>query len=286
MKNYNCTFLINSCDANDDIWKPFFMCLEKNWSDMSWPVVLNTESKSYKYKDYDIKTFSLFSNRKDKWSQRLRETLEKIDTEYIFFILDDFFITEPVDSGFIKKCFNWMDDNQNISVFSFHPVVDDKNIVSKEYKGFEKRPYFGEYKLNCQAAVWRRKRLIAFLKDDESPWDFEIYGSIRVGGFEDDFYVLDRDLKDPIEYNMVKGGTGLVRGKWSAKVVVPLFKELGLDVDFSKRGFINEDYFDKDERTFFEKIYHKIKRTVKKINSVLWNLKARHNGVNKIGIEK
>ena len=256
----NCTLLVSSCDAHDDLWQPFFMCLQKYWPEMKWPVVINTESKTYKYKPYDIKTFQLYKNRKDQWSGRLKDTLKSIKTKYVFFMLDDFFIAEPVDTKFINQCFKWMEQDSNIAVFSFHPVIDENNKTSRKYKGFEKRPGQGNYLLNCQAAIWRRDRLIKFLKEYESPWDFEIYGSIRASGFHDDFYTLLPDLPHPIEYNMRKGGTGLVRGMWSKDVVVPLFKELGLKVDFSKRGFAPEDFFDTDTRSRTTKIRHSLSR--------------------------
>ena len=55
-----CTFIVNSCDANEDTWVPFFMCLEKNWPEMNWPVVLNTESKSFTFGKYKIDSYGLF----------------------------------------------------------------------------------------------------------------------------------------------------------------------------------------------------------------------------------
>lgn len=274
-----CTFLVNSCDVNEDIWLPFFMCLEKNWPEMNWPVVLNTESKSFQFGKYKIDSYGLFKNRRDKWSQRLKETLQKIKTEYVFFILDDFFIVKPVQHEFISQCFDWLDQNPQIAVFSFHPVVDGNNEKSRQFKGFEKRPLRGDYKLNCQAAIWRRERLIEFLKDDESPWEFEMYGSIRMSAFDDDFYVLSQDQTPPMDYNMRKNGTGLVRGKWSRGVVVPLFKELGLEIDFSKRGFIEEDYFDVDRRTFWQKVRDYLKRRRKLLSAKIWawNYKRTRN---------
>ena len=278
----NCTLLVSSCDAHSDVWQPFFMCLEKYWPTMNWPIMLNTETKSYKYGSYDIQTLHLYQNKKDQWSKRLKETLQHITTEYVFFILDDFFIVEPVDTKFVDQCFKWMDEDPNIAVFSFHPVRDKNNTVSKKYKGFEKRPRHGEYKLNCQAAIWRRENLIKFLRGPESPWDFEVYGSIRVGGYDHDFYTLLPNHPHPIEYNMRKGGTGLVRGMWSKEVVIPLFKELGLKVDFSKRGFAPEDYFDKPAKVSNKDriqngIKHRSKTAHAKLQAKLASLSPKNN---------
>ena len=268
MNSANCTMLVSSCDKNEDIWLPFFMCLEKYWPEMAWNIVLNTESKSFTYKDYPIKSYKFFENEPDDWSKRLKLNLEKINTKYVFFILDDFFITEKVNHNFISMAYEYMENDSDISVFSFHPVKDKLNIKSQKYSGFEKRPNKGgEYKLNCQAAIWRKDRLIRMLRNGETPWDFEIYGSIRISYFTDKFYVLSENLSKPIEYNMRKNGTGLVRGKWSRSVVVPLFKELGINIDFTKRGFISEDYFDTDNRTLIQKIQTKFK----KLKAHIWS---------------
>ena len=41
------SILINSCDAYEDIWEPFFRCFSENWPDCPYPIYLNTETKEY-----------------------------------------------------------------------------------------------------------------------------------------------------------------------------------------------------------------------------------------------
>lgn len=252
----NCTLLLSSCDNYEDTWCPFFTCLKKYWPDFNMKIILNTESKDYSFKGFDIETFNLFKTGEKRWSLRLKENLKKINTEYVLFMLDDFFITKKVDTNFIKTCIKWMNENKNIAVFSLAPCKDSKNIKSEKYKGFEKRNRNGMYRFNCQAAIWRKERLIKFLKDNESPWDWEIYGSIRSRKYKDDFYSLCENVKLPIEYNF---GFAICRGKWSKEFIIPLFEKLKININLNKRGLI-ENYKYIDNRTFIQKCKTKVKK--------------------------
>ncbi len=260
MKN-NCTFLLNSCDTFEDTWEPFFKCLELHWHNFDMPVVLNTESKQYSYKDLNIKSFSLYGESSNiPWGKRLKDTLKLIDTEYILFMLDDFFIVDDVNTEMIEKCFNYMNENKNISVFYFHHTPNTGNIKSDKYENFELLPKNGNYRFNCQAAIWRKDRLIDFIKEDESPWDWEIFGSIRSRKYNDEFYTIGYNVTEPINYNMYANGTAICRGKWVESIVVPLFKELDVDVDYSIRGFSPPNITTIDNRTFMQKVQTKLKK--------------------------
>ena len=111
-----CTVLESSCDAYDDLWYPFFTILKKQWPELSnYNIVLNTESKSYHYEGLHIKCFELYSvGKKITWGKRLIETLERIDSKYIIFLLDDFFLTDRVDQSKIDKCVDYLEKDNNI----------------------------------------------------------------------------------------------------------------------------------------------------------------------------
>lgn len=118
------------------------------------------------------------------------------------------------------------------------------------YPDFQRRRQFGHYRFNCQAAIWRRERLISALRDHEDPWEWEVLGnwrSYRLIGQE--FYSLSRKGKPIINYtyNPPKQGEwdALIRGKWLLPYVKPLFQENGIDVDFSVRGILSEESYKK-----------------------------------------
>lgn len=234
-----CTVVVSSCDKNEDLWSPFFQLLNIQWNNRHYPIVLNTESKKFDYKDMNIKTFQFYKlGKKVTWSKRLLKTLKAIDTEYILFMLEDFFLSKPVDQQRIEQCINWMDNDKNISVFSFNKTIRP-DIRDNKYLHFEKRSQTSDYRLNCQVAVWRREKLISYLRPHEDPWQFEILGSIRSQRYKEDFYSAIEGYPYVFTYDLYKHS--VTCGKWRDKAIVDLFKEHDIKFDCEKRGFLAKE---------------------------------------------
>ena len=268
--NSRCTVLVCSCDKYESLWTPFFTCLKDNWKDIQYPIVLNTESKSFKMEDLDIKTFNLYKpNQSVAWGKRMKDTLNRISTEYVIILLDDFFLKSQVDQEKINQCISWMDENKNIAVFSFWRTRGE-NIPSEKYKDFELRPRNGEYRFNCQAAIWRRKRLIKFIRNHESPWDWELLGSIRSRRYKDEFYSLMEGEKLPFDYDV--GGV-LHRGKWVLKHIKPIMEKYNLSINLNE--FAYQENWDTaievkpEKRTIMQKIVNRLKLYTTRIKSLI-----------------
>lgn len=261
-----CTLVICSCDTYDDTWLPFFKILKDRWPDRPYPIVLNTESKEFNYDDMKIKTFSLYPPpKKVNWGKRLIETLENIKTEYVLILLDDFFLEKTVNQNEIDKCIQWMDDNKNIAVFSFMPTKGE-NIRDNKYEFFEKRPQNGEYRLNCQAAVWRREYLIKYTRPHENPWEWELNGSKRSSRYTEEFYSLIEGSPLVFDYDLIHGGA-VHRGRWVREVLNKITKTIEVDIDYSKRGF--EDDYLKLNIPHKRNLFRGIKNRISKIRSLI-----------------
>ena len=111
--------LISSCDGYQDVWDPFFLLMDKYWKDIPYPVYLNTETINYdkKYNNFSIQTLNLKKKRKLKtsWSQRMIDVLERIEEEYIFILIEDFFLRERVQTELIEKILDKMDEDPLMS---------------------------------------------------------------------------------------------------------------------------------------------------------------------------
>lgn len=241
--------VVSSCDAYEDIWSIFFEILLKQWSDIECPIVLNTESKTYSFPGLKIETYCLYKAGDNiSWTRRLRETLERIDSKYVITLLDDFFMQDKVDTKRLQECLNYMEADKRIASFCFMETPS-KNIDDKKYDQFEKRPWIAKYKLNCQAALWRRDKLIRYLKNDENPWEWETMGNWRTYKHpEDVFYsqISNSNYIFPYIYKangMNWGGLALYRGKWYLPYVEPLLKKYDIQVDYTKRGIIQDSDF-------------------------------------------
>lgn len=223
--------LINTCDKYEDVWYPFFRFFRRNWN-CPYKVYLNTETKQCKEND----VINLNSGFCDSWSLRLKNALKKIKSKYVIFLLEDFFLLEPVEQNEIDNTIKIMESDKKISVITFEIC---QRFLSKptKYFGYNQRDLSSMYFLNCQASIWRRKDLIEFLNPYENPWQFELFGSNRAKLYSKLFLVSNGSSSLPFKYKInVDSGYGIYRGKW-LKSNVKLFLENGLDVDFNKLGF-------------------------------------------------
>lgn len=234
----SCTLLVASYDGGEDLWEGFFTALTRQWPELDLPIVLNTESKRYSFPGLEIKTMSLYPNASPPWGRRMLETLKRIDSEYILLFLEDFWLDAPVDDAFFRRCLEHMEENPDVAVLSFQRT-HGPNIRDGRFERFERRPQEAEYRFNCQAAVWRRERLIKFIRPHESPWEWEVLGSIRSSRYRDGFYTLIEGEKPVFSYDLLHGGA-IHRGRWNRGVVEPLARRYGLQIDYSRRGVWEE----------------------------------------------
>lgn len=270
--NKDCTLFLSSYDGGEDLWEGFFKALSIQWPEMDMKIVLNTETKSYSYPGFIIETYQPSLYKKQAWAERLIDTLNHVETEYILLFLEDYWLEKRVDDAFFRKTIEWMKENPDVANFSFYPCAPGMNLPDMRFDRFERRPQQCPYKFNCQVGLWRTKELISFLRPHESPWEWEVLGSIRAGRITQSFYSLR--MRAPMVFSYTDPSTGCVvrRGKWVEENVLPLAEKYNLDIDYSKRGF--EDFSDFQlrevqtpniwERFFSGNILQKIKNRIEK----------------------
>ena len=235
MKNELCAVLISSCDKYEDAWFPFFYFLKKNWESCPYPLYLSTESKVYVDEKLSVKMLHC-RQRNVSWSVRLKNALKSISTEYIIFLLEDFFLTDKVNQNEIERCIGYMEKNRRISVIDFE-CAEKIPTRESQYPGYVERLPKAMYFLNCQASIWRRKDLIRFLNPYENPWQFELFGSERAKLFNRMFLLQEQNAIPVFPYNVNwTTGYGIHGGKW-LKSNILLFEREGIHVDFNRMGF-------------------------------------------------
>lgn len=231
-----CTVLVSSCDAYSDVWTPFFTLLSANWR-VSFPVRLITEKKDFFCALSDFKTIKAARGvKKTTWSERLIFALDQLETPYVLLLLEDFFMTAPVDQRRIEECIENLDKDKDAVCFSFFPTTGNE---PSKYGGFDKRPQEGLYRFNAQAGLWRTKQLLSFLNPLEDAWQWENEGNRRSFKIKGDFYSISPNEKPIFPYDYMKHG--LIGGRWF-KDTKELFERAGIEFDFSKRGFFDEKY--------------------------------------------
>lgn len=243
--NTQCTVLVCSCDKYEDAWDPFFKLLTIQWPQLDFPIVLNTESKTYAFPGLDIKTFSLFPNPdKVMWGERLIRHLQKIKTEYVLMMMDDFFLCKPVQHDRVLQTIKAMEENPDVACMSFFYAdfePKEHDIVDYRFPNMVRRKRFAPYKYNCQVALWRRKELLTFIRPQESPWVWETVGNMRSWRSKQTFYCAQKGSDLVFDYFGEFRWSGIMRGRWYINYVQPLFEKYGILVDFEARGVIGDD---------------------------------------------
>lgn len=247
MEKNQYTVVISSCDKYEDLWNPFFKVLKAEWPELSEkriPIVLNTEKKCYSYEGLNLRTVKPCANQELSWTERLKTVLESIETDYIIHLLDDFFLTQKVQQNQIDKCLEWMCANNKISAFYFNGTTASRSIDDGKYPGFVRRSLIAPYKLNCQAAIWNREKLISYLRKKESPWEWETMGNWRTYKHPFHyFYSAMPGTEKAFVYAYKDKQSGIYHGKWVVSTVEPVFKKHDIRIDYSIRGTASKSDF-------------------------------------------
>lgn len=230
----NVSILVNSCDSYDDLWLPFFTLLEKYWPNHP-QTYISVETKKVQFENI----ITLNDNISSTWGSRFKNALKRIDSDYVIILLDDFFIREAVDENRIYNSLQFLKNNDRASVFYYldtGPLFRKQFLDDKKYSEYELASKNAWYKLNLQAALWKKDDLISYINDFDTPWSWEMLGT-KYLKTNKDFYYLKPNSKSVINYGFKSTGMGVFRGKWVKSDVYQLFNDEKIDVDYSKRGF-------------------------------------------------
>lgn len=214
--------LVTSCDKNEDIFEAFYRCIEKYWKNHP-EIIYATETIKNPYYRTICKEYPL-----EKWTKRIRETIEEIDDNIILVINDDCFIVEEVDKEKIEYLCNNL--KGNIAAINMETSWDSKDEKT-DIIDVKKRRKGSAYELSLLCGLWQKEKLLKVLEEDEDPWSVEYKQDTK--GF--DFYIIDK--KPAINWGSKPFlPMGLVKGKWTRNIV-SFFEKEGIEIDYGKRGF-------------------------------------------------
>lgn len=221
------SFVLSSCDNYSDLWNPFFHQLKKYWKGFDYDVYLCTESKKYQMEGLRVHC-PLNVPRSNTWSENLIELLEHIETEYVIFMLDDFWLKKPVDTEKLAEIMETFDKDKNIGFLCLLHQPASVLPVSKEYPMLVEYPRKAKYRITTQVGLWRKDYFLKILRSHESAWQFEIYGNKRSGRYKENTYVISDKTNSIFDYD--SGGV-LYRGKYVKEYVEYFEKEEGIKLE-------------------------------------------------------
>ncbi len=211
-----------SCDRYSDLWPSFFYFFEKHWPDCPFRVFLCTNHRAFDHGT--VHTVPVGDDL--SWAHTNKEFMLRIPTPYVLILQEDFFLTRTVRTGEVLDYFRILKELHGVYLrlradFPPNGQVPGFPTVGRIEPGTP-------YRVANQASIWNRETFLSLLKDGETAWDMERFGSRRSDALGDGFYTTRR----PAFFYPV---TGVVkRGKWIRKWVRFCTKE-GLVVDLGAR---------------------------------------------------
>jgi hypothetical protein len=205
--NKDIAIVIASYDGAEDLWIPLLKSYRKNWPDIPFKIYLIINSKKI---FLDNVTIINIENEKS-WSDRILQSIDKINEEYIFFTFDDLFLHKKIDTKLILTIIeNAMKDDMNY--LRFHPSPKPDKSINKYYgEIIQNRPY----RASLVFSIFKKDILKELLNINESAWEFEKNATFRSNKFNK-FYVLN--------YTVIPYLNGVIRGRWMPSVLRYLLK--------------------------------------------------------------
>lgn len=231
---------VNSCDSFSDCWEPFFRLFTEYWPGWCGPIYLNTERSDVVYPGLDIIATKVWKAQESRptWSQCLERGLRMVPNEQVLYLQEDYFLNAPVKQNMIDDCSKRVLAS-DVSHVRLTPFADSGPYHATTDALIWQLDRSAEYLVSMQAALWRKNSLMSQLRSHESAWHFEIYGTKRARRRKERVLGVDkRVLAKEKVFSYVP--TGIVKGRWNREAVQDLFAEHAINVDFSRRGFLDE----------------------------------------------
>lgn len=260
-KTYNLTIVVNTCDSYHDVLDIFFYALKDHWSDCSYPIVINAESKIYDHPAQIHHYDSLESQ--DNWGERLLATLSTIESEYVMMLYDDFILNAPLSNERLKDILEILQRETSTAVAYLINTQLPLSLIDSDDILIPLKDKI-DYRLNSAPAIWRKEALVDYVSPGDTPWAWEAFGTYRTWGDGRVFYSLNPKQSDIYSYNHNKGGA-IYRGKWVWEVINQVAQKYPLNIDWSKRGFASD--------TIYER------------RSFMWRLRFMQTGFRMVGLK-
>lgn len=242
--------LILSCDKYSDIWKPFFDFLFRHWSDCPYTIYLGSNEQSYD----DARVHTILSGPARDWSNDTLAILKQIPERNVIILLEDYFVYAHPDQRLLDRSVELLGKHNatflRLACFPSDHFEDYAYDAMKDDAEFVVTRKEARYRVNLQAGIWNREKLMQLIVPGESPWKFETEGTKR-SRETDEVYLGVKETKGlryvhgPIPYLC----TALSRGVWM-RDAIELCREHGIELNTGERPIESASEYRK------RKMYH------------------------------
>lgn len=183
------TTIVTSCDKYSFLWENFNIMFNKYYN-INAPTFLITETKNQSLSGIDI-----INTGQLTWTEMLNNALDQIESEYIFLLLEDYFLTEEINATEINLHLNFL------SQHNANKVMIDKHSMFYTYDkvfGYQNRTCLkfwqkSNYLLSTQPSIWRKSFLQSVLNEPLNPWSFELDKTKKIQNNENKIFLMLRE---------------------------------------------------------------------------------------------
>lgn len=236
----NVKILISSCDKYRDAWYPFFSLIKINGKELcDYQFILLTESETFEFPGLDIKVINI---PEKSWGKRMLRAVDIIEAEYIFLLLEDFFLDKPFNNEKFEEVLKYMECHSDIGMT--HITQTKKPHEETSDIMFERK--YEVLNIVITAAIYRKNFLKKVLRANDTPWDYETYAGTRAQHLKQRVMQYNEKYPEIFSYNHnLYDGTAIARGKWMRNTK-QLFESYGIEVNYDNLGFYpDSDHIDR-----------------------------------------
>lgn len=114
----------------------------------------------------------------NNWSQDIYKYTKNVKTEYLMFLLDDFFLFDHLRVDKLNDIIEMMEKDRNIGLCNIglapqYNLITDKILINdNDFFLFEQKTK--TYNINCQPSIYRTSHFNKYFNKQNSPWELEL----------------------------------------------------------------------------------------------------------------
>ena len=156
-----------TCDHYDHLLKGFSYLFNKYWGEGQEVDVLGFRRPEL---PDNFKFHQLEERETRAWTTNLRLFFETIEDPYFVFLLDDYWLTEPVNMDDVRL----MEEQVRGGAVKGDLSSNTQYFDHTQEGGFVVATPSAQYRTSTQPAIWNRDHLLSLLQKDQNPWQFEL----------------------------------------------------------------------------------------------------------------
>lgn len=245
----NLVILVSTFDKYSICWGPFCYSIQKYW--INHPdiyFITNTLIADCG------KSILVGADR--GWSNNLLFALRQIESPYILYTQEDYWIQKPVDASNIIDYLSLFEKNL-VDYIRLAPESGESINFQNDTR-LVIYPDNSKWRTSLHMAIWRKSVLMDLIIPGENQWDFEINGSIRSRKYGNRFLRVTNRING-ISYT----SSAIVEGEWS-KAAYDFSRNEGIYINFNGLAKI----------PFAKRKYRQARRALKEIKKKI--IRALH----------